>query len=109
MGYYGAKQGITACKDWYDDYIECSTGAKQSLRMRAMFKKRHIDNHLEYLQGKIFKMIVDVSLFEHGSHPQGLLGSGGALDVIVVPILAGGDALLGSVVLDTLQSLQLKV
>ena len=24
--YYGAKQGITACKDWYDDYIECSTG-----------------------------------------------------------------------------------
>merc|ERR1712066_521739 len=20
--YYGAKQGITACKDWYDDYIE---------------------------------------------------------------------------------------
>ena len=76
--YYGAKQGITACKDWYDDYIECSTGnvsplslphwqldnldnsgAKQSLRMRAMFKKRHIDNHLEYLQvsqlfGKMF-------------------------------------------------------
>ena len=24
--YYGAKQGITACKDWYDDYIECTTG-----------------------------------------------------------------------------------
>ena len=24
--YYGAKQGITACKDWYDDFIECSTG-----------------------------------------------------------------------------------
>ena len=24
---------------------------------------------------KIFKMIVDVSLFEHGSNPQGLLGS----------------------------------
>eukprot|EP00088_Acartia_fossae_P025945 TRINITY_DN26720_c0_g1_i1.p1 TRINITY_DN26720_c0_g1~~TRINITY_DN26720_c0_g1_i1.p1 ORF type:complete len:200 (-),score=40.94 TRINITY_DN26720_c0_g1_i1:105-704(-) len=50
--YYGAKQGITACKDWYDDYMECTTGAKQWLRMRAMFKKRHIDNHLEYLQGK---------------------------------------------------------
>jgi len=50
--YYGAKQGITACKDWYDDYIECQTGAKQWLRIRAMFKKRHIDNHLEYLQGK---------------------------------------------------------
>ena len=25
-------------------------GAKQHLRMRAMFKKRHVDNHLEYLQ-----------------------------------------------------------
>ena len=25
-------------------------GAKQWLRIRAMFKKRHIDNHLEYLQ-----------------------------------------------------------
>jgi len=50
--YYGAKQGMTACKDWYDDYIEFQTGAKQWLRMRAMFKKRHIDNHLEYLQGK---------------------------------------------------------
>ena len=48
--YYGAKQGMTACKDWYDDYIECQTGAKQWLRIRAMFKKRHIDNHLEYLQ-----------------------------------------------------------
>lgn len=50
--YYGAKQGITACKDWYDDYMECQSGAKQWLRIRAMFKKRHIDNHLEYLQGK---------------------------------------------------------
>lgn len=50
--YYGAKQGITACKDWYDDYMECQSGAKQQLRIRAMFKKRHIDNHLEYLQGK---------------------------------------------------------
>eukprot|EP00092_Neocalanus_flemingeri_P022821 GFUD01024745.1.p1 GENE.GFUD01024745.1~~GFUD01024745.1.p1 ORF type:complete len:198 (+),score=38.92 GFUD01024745.1:79-672(+) len=50
--YYGSKQGITACKDWYDDFIECQTGAKQKLRMRAMFKKRHFDNHLEYLQGK---------------------------------------------------------
>lgn len=50
--YFGAKQGITACKDWYDDYMECRSGAKQRLRIRAMFKKRHIDNHLEYLQGK---------------------------------------------------------
>jgi len=50
--YYGSKQGITACKDWYDDYIECRHGSKQSLRVKAMFKKRSIDNHLEYLQGK---------------------------------------------------------
>jgi len=50
--YYGAKQAITACRDWYDDFLECQSGAKQKLRMRAMFKKRHIDNHLEYLQGK---------------------------------------------------------
>jgi len=50
--YYGAKQGLTACKDWYDDYIECVHKAKQNLRVKAMYKKRHIDNHLEYLQGK---------------------------------------------------------
>jgi len=50
--YYGAKQGLTACKDWYDDFIECTARSKQKLRVRAMFKKRHVDNHLEYLQGK---------------------------------------------------------
>jgi len=50
--YYGSKQAITACKDWYDDFLECQTSTKQRLRLRAMFKKRHIDNHLEYLQGK---------------------------------------------------------
>lgn len=50
--YYGAKQGIVACKDWYDDFIECVHKSKQNLRIKAMFKKRQIDNHLEYLQGK---------------------------------------------------------
>ena len=35
--------------------------------------------------------------------------TGGALDVVIVPVLAGSDPLLGSVVLDTLQGLQLKV
>lgn len=50
--YYGAKQGLTACKDWYDDYIECVHECKQKLRVIAMFKKRHIDNHIEYVQGK---------------------------------------------------------
>ena len=74
--YYGAKQGITACKDWYDDYMECSTGndgptaenditkcflgAKQHLRMRAMFKKRHIDNHIEYLQVSLIGNICSI-------------------------------------------------
>ena len=48
--YYGQKQGLTACKDWYDDFIECQGKAKQRLRLRAMIKKRHYDNHLEYLQ-----------------------------------------------------------
>merc|ERR1739842_215290 len=52
MGYYGAKQGLTACKDWYDDYIECVHKSKQNLRVKAMHKKRHVDNHIEYLQGK---------------------------------------------------------
>ena len=35
--------------------------------------------------------------------------TGGTLDIVIVPVLAGSDALLGSVVFDTLQSLQLKV
>lgn len=26
--YYGSKQGITACKDWYDDFIECQSGER---------------------------------------------------------------------------------
>jgi len=50
--YYGAKQGLVACKDWYDDYVECTHKSKQNLRLKAMYKKRHIDHHLEYLQGK---------------------------------------------------------
>jgi len=50
--YYGAHQGMEACKDWYEDYIECQSGAKQLLRQKAMFRKRHYENHLEYIQGK---------------------------------------------------------
>ena len=33
-------------------------GAKQQLRIRAMFKKRHIDNHLEYLQVRICFLLI---------------------------------------------------
>lgn len=50
--YYGSKQALTACKDWYDDFIECRQRHKQTLRIKAMFRKRHFENHLEYLQGK---------------------------------------------------------
>ena len=34
----------------YDDYIECVHKSKQNLRVKAMHKKRHVDNHIEYLQ-----------------------------------------------------------
>ena len=27
--YYGAKRGLEICKDYYDDYLECSFKAKQ--------------------------------------------------------------------------------
>ena len=33
--YYGAKQGITACKDWYDDYMECQSGERRNKRMTS--------------------------------------------------------------------------
>ena len=39
-------QGLVACKDWYDDYIECTHKSKQALRVKAMFKKRQVDHHL---------------------------------------------------------------
>ena len=39
-----------ACKDWYDDYIECVHMSKQKLRVKAMLKKRLVDHHLEYIQ-----------------------------------------------------------
>ena len=32
--YYGAKQGITACKDWYDDYMECQSGERRHKTMQ---------------------------------------------------------------------------
>merc|ERR1712203_585224 len=32
--------------------IECVHKSKQNLRVKAMHKKRHVDNHIEYLQGK---------------------------------------------------------
>jgi len=52
LEYYGTKQGLVACKDWYDDYIECVHMSKQKLRVKAMLKKRLVDHHLEYIQGK---------------------------------------------------------
>lgn len=52
LEYYGLKQGIDACKDWYDDLLECKYKAKQNLRAKHMFHKRNYDNRLEYYQGK---------------------------------------------------------
>merc|ERR1711874_802301 len=39
--YYGAHQGMTACKDWYEDFLECTQKNLQNLRCQAMFNKRH--------------------------------------------------------------------
>ena len=58
---------------------------------------------------KVFQVVINVSLLEHGSDSQPLLGSGLALDVVIVPVLAGGHSLLGTKVLNTLHCLQLKV
>jgi len=52
MEYYGVGQGMEACKDWYDDLMECRLMTKRRLRTQHMFQKRHYDNHLEYIQGK---------------------------------------------------------
>jgi len=52
MEYYGVQQGITACKDQYDDLMECRLRTKSNLRVKHMYKKREFDNYLEYLQGK---------------------------------------------------------
>jgi len=52
MEFYGTKQGSYACKDAYDDLMECRHKTKQNLRVKHMWRKRGIENHLEYLQGK---------------------------------------------------------
>jgi len=52
MEYYGINQGLTACKDAYDDLMECKFMTKRILRVRHMYKKRNIDNWVEYMQGK---------------------------------------------------------
>ena len=54
-------------------------------------------------------MIINVPLLEHGPDPQPLLGAGLTLDVVVVPVLARRDALLGAIVLNTLHRLQLEI
>jgi hypothetical protein len=52
LEYYGLKQGMDACKDWYDDLMECRFKTKQQLRTKHMWSKRTYDNRLEYYQGK---------------------------------------------------------
>lgn len=52
LEYYGLQQGMDACKDWYDDLMECRFHTKQDLRATHMYSKRNFDNRLEYYQGK---------------------------------------------------------
>jgi len=52
LEYYGLTQGMDACKDWYDDLMECRYMSKQRLRVKHMWSKRNYDNRLEYIQGK---------------------------------------------------------
>jgi len=52
MEYYGLHQGSEACKDFYDDLMECRHKTKRNLRVRHMFRERHLKNQFEYLQGK---------------------------------------------------------
>ena len=54
-------------------------------------------------------MVIKMSLLEHGPDPKLLLGPSLALNEVVVPVLARGDALLGSIVLDALHSTDLKI
>eukprot|EP00088_Acartia_fossae_P061987 TRINITY_DN7461_c0_g1_i1.p1 TRINITY_DN7461_c0_g1~~TRINITY_DN7461_c0_g1_i1.p1 ORF type:complete len:198 (+),score=57.48 TRINITY_DN7461_c0_g1_i1:36-629(+) len=65
LEYYGAKQGLTACKDWYDDLMECRFKTKQMLRVKHMMDRRQFDCTLEYLQGKRDKIYEDPPKF-HG-------------------------------------------
>ena len=58
---------------------------------------------------KVFQVIINVSLLEHCSHPEPLFGSRGALNIVIIPVLASCHPLLGAVVLDTLHCLQLKI
>jgi hypothetical protein len=49
--YYGAKRGLDICKDYYDDYMECTYRAKQQLREQAIVRVRN-KRYNEYLLGK---------------------------------------------------------
>jgi len=59
MEYYGVKQGVEACKDWYDDLMECRFKTKRNLRVKHMLNKRRYELGLKYAQGKVDKVFED--------------------------------------------------
>eukprot|EP00088_Acartia_fossae_P016814 TRINITY_DN1946_c0_g1_i5.p1 TRINITY_DN1946_c0_g1~~TRINITY_DN1946_c0_g1_i5.p1 ORF type:complete len:200 (+),score=32.08 TRINITY_DN1946_c0_g1_i5:31-630(+) len=52
LEYYGLKQGMDACQDWYDDLMECRYNSKTMLRVKHMTQKRQREHGLEWVQGK---------------------------------------------------------
>jgi len=56
MEYYGMKQGVEACKDWYDDLMECRFKTKRMLRVKHMIHKRKFEEGWKYAQGKVDKV-----------------------------------------------------
>jgi len=64
MEYYGEKRGAVICRDYYDDFIECTHQNIQRLRALAVRAKRR-ERWLEYMSGKrdystVFQPIEDM-------------------------------------------------
>merc|ERR1711976_614813 len=50
IDYYGTQKGLELCKDYYDDFMECTFNIKQSLRVQAMLGVRARRWH-EWIRG----------------------------------------------------------
>ncbi|CAB4061254.1 unnamed protein product [Lepeophtheirus salmonis] len=49
--YYGMRKGLDLCKDYFEDYVECTQNTKQLKRISAIRKQMN-KRYLEYLAGK---------------------------------------------------------
>eukprot|EP00096_Caligus_rogercresseyi_P000858 TRINITY_DN1141_c0_g1_i1.p1 TRINITY_DN1141_c0_g1~~TRINITY_DN1141_c0_g1_i1.p1 ORF type:complete len:206 (-),score=41.91 TRINITY_DN1141_c0_g1_i1:138-704(-) len=49
--YYGMRKGVDHCKDYFEDFLECSHNTKQMKRILAIRKQMN-KRYLEYLAGK---------------------------------------------------------